>query len=138
MIPQEATLSFWHTYSLEQYGDGAVIEISVDGGSTFTDLGPHILTGQYTTEIATGYGSPISGRMAWSGGSLGDMTEVIVDLGSFQGQSAIVRFRLSCDSGAGAHGWYVDDVRIGGTDTGYIFGSGFESSDFAGWFVNTS
>ena len=110
-IPQDGSLSFWHTYAFEQFGDGAVIEISFDGGSTFVDLGPQILQGQYTTQIAAGWGSPISGRMAWSGGSLGAMTEVRVDLSPYEGQTAILRFRLACDSGDGGHGWYVDDVQ---------------------------
>ncbi len=137
-IPQEGSLSFWHTYAFEQFGDGAVIEISVDGGLTFVDLGPQILQGQYTTEIATGWNSPISGRMAWSGGSLGTMMEVRVDLSPFEGQTAILRFRLSCDSGDGGHGWYIDDVQVSGIDTYQIFKNGFESGGMTGWTVTTS
>ena len=137
-IPQDGSLSFWHTYAFEQFGDGAVIEISFDGGSTFVDLGPQILQGQYTTQIAAGWGSPISGRMAWSGGSLGAMTEVRVDLSPYEGQTAILRFRLACDSGDGGHGWYVDDVRVSGVNTNQIFNDGFESGIMTGWTVVTS
>jgi hypothetical protein len=137
-IPQDGSLSFWHTYAFEQFGDGAVIEISFDGGSTFVDLGPQILQGQYTTQIAADWGSPISGRMAWSGGSLGAMTEVRVDLSPYEGQTAILRFRLACDSGDGGHGWYVDDVRVSGVNTNQIFNDGFESGIMTGWTVVTS
>lgn len=111
-VPADPQLSFWHTYQLEVGADGAVIEISTDGGTTFTDLAPNILTGSYTGQIATGWGSPISGQLAWTGGSLGVMTEVVVDLSSYAGQTAILRFRMACDSGVGGSGWYVDNVHV--------------------------
>ncbi len=114
-MPANATLSFWHTYQLETYGDGAVIEISTDNGASFMDLRTRITSGGYTGVIAVGWGSPISGRLAWTGGTLGAMQEVVVDLSAYAGQTAIVRFRLACDSGDRAIGWYIDDVRIAGS-----------------------
>lgn len=113
IVPASAQLSFWHTYQLESGGDGAVLEISTDGGTTFTDLQPYITSGGYTGVIATGYSSPISGRPAWTGGSLGAMSEVVVNLSAYAGQTVILRFRLTCDNGVGGAGWYIDDVRIG-------------------------
>jgi len=111
------TLTFWHTYYLENTYDGAVVEISTDGGNTFTDLGSHITTGGYTGTISTSYSSPIGGRSAWTGGSLGTMTQVSVDLGSFTGNKVIVRFRMACDSSVNKTGWYVDDVTITASGT---------------------
>ncbi len=107
-----ATLTFWHTYYLENTYDGAVIEISTDGGNTFTDLGSHITSGGYTGTISTSYSSPIGGRSAWTGGSLGTMTQVTVDLDSYTGHKVIIRFRMACDSSVNKTGWYVDDVSI--------------------------
>jgi len=107
-------LTFWHRYDMESGYDGCVIEISTDGGSSWTDLGPSITQGGYNDTISTGYNSPIGGRSAWSGDSGSSMTEVIVDLSAFSGASTSVRFRLACDSSVGGDGWYVDDVRITG------------------------
>ena len=107
-----ATLSFYHTYELENTYDGAVIEISTDGGSTFTDLGSHITQGGYTGTISTSYQSPIAGRSAWTGGSLGTMTQVVVDLSSYVGNTVIIRFRMACDSSVNKTGWYIDDVVV--------------------------
>jgi hypothetical protein len=107
-------LSFWHRYNMESGYDGCVIEISTDGGSNWTDLGPYITQGGYNDTISTGYSSPIGGRSAWSGSSGSSMTEVIADLGSFSGAATRVRFRLACDSSVSGTGWYVDDVRITG------------------------
>jgi len=114
VVPAGAQLSFWHTYQLESGGDGAVIEISTNGGTTFVDLGSRILSGGYTGVIATGWGSPISGRPAWTGGTLGAMQQVVVDLSPYAGQTVILRFRLACDDGVGGAGWYIDDVRVAG------------------------
>ena len=107
-----ATLSFYHTYELENTYDGAVIEISTDGGSTFTDLGSHITQGGYNGTISTSYQSPIAGRNAWTGGSLGTMSQVVVDLSSYVGHTVIIRFRMACDSSVNKTGWYVDDVVV--------------------------
>jgi hypothetical protein len=111
----DAQLSFWHTYQLETRYDGAVIEISTDGGISFADLGTKIVTGSYTGQIDTNYGSPIGGRLAWTGGGLGAMNQVVVDLRAYAGQSAILRFRLATDVSVGSVGWYIDDVYVAGS-----------------------
>jgi hypothetical protein len=112
-------LSFWHTYLLEkgsQAYDGAVLEISTDGAA-WTDLGPSILEGGYNSTISTGFDSPIGGRSAWSGGSLGTMTQVQADLSAWAGGAVWLRFRLACDrSTAVSGGWYVDDVQVRRTE----------------------
>lgn len=113
-VPANAVLSFWHTYYLETNYDGAVIEISTDGGSTWNDLGPRITSGGYTGTISTLYGSPIGGRQAWTGGTVGTETQVTVDLAPYAGQNAKVRFRAACDSSVAQTGWYIDDVVLSG------------------------
>ena len=92
--------------------DGAVLEMSTDGGNTFQDilaLGGSFVTGGYNRTIASERGSPIAGRQAWSGDSQGFIT-TIVNLPGTSG--ARIRWRMaSDDSGAGA-GWRVDTVQI--------------------------
>ena len=117
VVPANAQLSFWHTYQLEPNYDGAVVEISTNGGATFADLQSHIMQGQYTGQISTADGNPISGRAAWTGGSLGTMSQVAIDMSSYTGQSVIVRFRLASDSGTAGGGWYIDDIRVAGSST---------------------
>jgi extracellular elastinolytic metalloproteinase len=97
---------------MENTYDGSVIEISTDGGNSFADLGPHILSGGYTGVISTRFGSPIGGRQAWTGGTLGTWSQVVVDLGSYSGQNVILRFRMTSDDGKAVQGWYIDDVRV--------------------------
>jgi hypothetical protein len=113
LLPANAQLTFWHTYQMESRADAAVLEISVDGGITYMDLGPRILSGGYNNSI-TSNTSPIFGRQAWTGGTIGTWSQVIVDLGNYAGQSAIIRFRSTADNGKAGKGWFIDDIRISG------------------------
>jgi extracellular elastinolytic metalloproteinase len=114
LIPNNAVLSFWQTYQLESGRDGAVIEISTDNGVTFTDLGSLITTGKYNGTISTRYNNPIGGRSAWTGGTLGTWSQVVVDLSSYAGDGVILRFRLATDNRRSGLGWYIDDVIVSG------------------------
>ena len=89
-------LSFWHRYQIEGGFDGAVLEISTDGGGTWSDLGPYITANGYTGTISTNYRNPLGGQPAWTG-DLTTWTEVTVDLSSFAGQSVNIRWRLGSD-----------------------------------------
>ncbi len=110
-LSQAAELSFWHRYNLENTYDGGVLEISTDGGVTFSDLGAHITLNGYNGTISTGYQNPVGGRPAWTG-SMTTWKEVTVDLSAYGGQTAVIRFRLGSDTMVAGTGWWVDDVVI--------------------------
>ena len=78
-----ADLTFWHGFGFEGPNyDGGVLEISIDGGA-FTDIlaaGGTFVVGGYNATISTAFGSPIGGRMAWSGTSVGGYIDTIVAL----------------------------------------------------------
>jgi hypothetical protein len=103
-------LSFWHTYEFEPRFDGGVVEISADGGATWIDLGAEIRRGGYDSVLEPP--NPIAGRRAWSGGALGPMTRVLVDLSRWAGRTAQVRFRATSDGSIGGAGWYIDQVEV--------------------------
>jgi uncharacterized repeat protein (TIGR01451 family) len=106
------TLSFWHKYTMEDSFDGGVVEVSTNGGSTWSDVGAAAFTQNgYDKTISTQFSSPISGRSAFTGGS--DWKRSIVNLNAFAGQNILVRFRAASDSSVGSTGWYVDDVTVG-------------------------
>lgn len=106
-------LQYYHTYSFEFPYDGAVLEISDD--EHWVDLGPYILVGGYAESISRLYGNPIAGRKAWTGGRLGPMNLVRVDLRSFPGPRRI-RFRAAFDTNELSDGWLIDDVRAFSVD----------------------
>ena len=107
-----ASLIFFHTFQTEPTYDGGVVEVSVDGGDTFFDIGDDIETGGYNGIINPLTQSPIRGRPAWTGGQLGAMQPVVANLNRFAGNPAIIRFRMACDSNTAGQGWYVDDVTV--------------------------
>lgn len=95
-------LYFRHSYALEPVGggsdffDGAVLEISVDGGAyvdiTDPTVGGTFVTGGYNGRISTAFSSPIAGRMAW-GQSSGDYIQTIANIPNVS-FSQFVRFRF--------------------------------------------
>ena len=107
-----AQLTFWHLYQFEGANfDGAVLEISTDGGGTWNDLGGFITSNGYNGVVNSGYSNPLSGQVAWVG-DLAVWTKVEVDLTSFAGQDVQIRWRIGCDSSVSDVGWYIDDVQI--------------------------
>src|SRR5882757_2168321 len=80
-------LTFEHNFNLEASDvdpnvgfDGAVLEMSFDGGNTFQDIlaiGGSFSIGGYNRTISTDRGSPIAGRQAWSGNSGGFICTVV-------------------------------------------------------------
>ena len=113
-------LRFWQWQEIEaQVGDpthscydGAVIEISTEGGGdTYQRLEDEITTNPYDGLINPGSGNELGDQMAWCGDPR-DWTETIVDLTNFSGNDIHLKLILSSDSSIGREGWYVDDITI--------------------------
>lgn len=82
-------LTFWQRYDLESGYDKGYVEISTNGGTSWTQLGSYV-TGT---------------NLSWH--------IVERDLTPYKGQNVLIRFRLQTDSSVTRDGWYVDDVIIG-------------------------
>lgn len=118
------TISFQHRYSFEFSGttrfDGGVVEISSDGGNTWTDVTllptPAVVTGQgYTGALAAG--SPLGTRQAFGGISPGNPAYVSTtfNLGTqFAGKNVSFRFRIGTDTNGRADGWEIDNISASG------------------------
>ena len=110
-------LSFRHRHDFEfdgTYWDGAVIEVSDDGGDTWRDAS-ELGTVPYSGVITSESGNPLGGRNAFGGQSDGypAMQPVSIDLGaSLAGKTVQVRFRVGTDAAVGAGGWDIDDIEF--------------------------
>jgi hypothetical protein len=83
----EAVLMFWHTYDMaDDTGDKAYVDVSTDGGSTWTQLAMY--------ENAR------------------DWTQEFIDLSGYLGETIHLRFRFYSDYAITDAGWYVDDVEV--------------------------
>jgi MYXO-CTERM domain-containing protein len=123
------TITFRHRHSFETgpeqeggpdvYWDGAVVEISTDQGSTWTDVEKLGATPGYGGTIGNGSDNPLGDRHgfvhtnpAWPG-----WDTVKLDLGTaLAGQLAMLRFRIGTDDAQNDLGWELDDVSITGVD----------------------
>jgi uncharacterized repeat protein (TIGR01451 family) len=110
------TLQFWHKRGIEENTatscyDGGVLEISTNGGATWTQLGaPDLLTDPYEGPVSTCCTNPLAGQPAWCGTK--DWTRSIVDISMFGGDTVQFRYRLGTDFSIGVDGWYLDDVKV--------------------------
>ena len=116
-----AQLSFRNNFNLQDTFDGGVLEVSSPNiaGGAFTDItspavGGSFVIGGYTDTISSATGSPIAGRMAWSGNS-GGYISTVVNLGAnVHGQTIKLRFRLATDQAVSNGGWRIDTISIVG------------------------
>lgn len=120
--PEAFKLTFDHRYQFESSSsksfDGGVIEVSGDGGNTWTDIGA-LATPGYTGILDSDKSTnPLRSRPAFTGASAGypAYQTTTVDLGTaFAGIAITIRFRVGTDAGTGAAGWDIARVAVEGT-----------------------
>ncbi len=104
------TMQFWNWQTLESAGagscyDGGILEISTDGGTTWTYLPTTVMQ----TDPYDGPVSGLGGLAGWCGDPQ-DWLRSVVDLDAYAGQTVRFRFRLGTDGSVSREGWYLDDV----------------------------
>jgi subtilisin-like proprotein convertase family protein len=112
-------LQFRHYFDMQKPFDGGVLEISI-GGGPFQDVGAAgglFLLGGYTSVISGATGSPIAGRMAWSGESGGYITTRVFLPAAAVGNTVVLRFRAATDNSVAGVGWSIDNVSLGNFNT---------------------
>ncbi|QIR15690.1 rhombosortase-dependent M36 family metallopeptidase [Shewanella aestuarii] len=118
------TVSFWHLYNLEEGFDGAVVEVSVNGGDwvDVTEVGG-IFEGDGYTDTGLEYTeAAIADRAMFSGVNYGMET---INFGeTLNGNQVQFRFRVATDSAVVPDpvfgfpaGWYIDDITFTNTET---------------------
>jgi len=131
-LVDNAELSFWHKHDFEannSYYDGGVLEISIDNGQNWTDLGTAITQNGYNGTLNGGYGQPLGARSAFVD-NLGTFQQVKVDLSTYANQTVRFRWRMGTDSSQGAGDWLIDDIEVSGYRScqfiDLIFADGFD------------
>jgi hypothetical protein len=133
-----AALNFKMKYNIELGWDALLMEISTDGGTTWTDLPP---TGGYPsvgtiTNAGNACGYPV-GKTAFGGSTSatpGNETAVAVfqpytaNLATYAGQTIQIRWRLASDGGYELGGAYIDEITLGGNAFDRIFSDSFDTT----------
>ncbi|MGH3333439.1 MAG: immune inhibitor A domain-containing protein [Nocardioidaceae bacterium] len=151
----DAKFWMWNNYVIEEDWDFGFVEVSTDGGSTWTEQKVYNEAG---AEVSTpdGYSDP-NGRLADYGdkkyGLTGDSEgwqHEYVDLSSYAGSTVQVRLRQATDAGFLEKGWFADDfsVTAGGNsvwsddvesgNNGWTLEQGtFTDTSGAGWRIDS-
>jgi hypothetical protein len=116
---QVPILSYWARYDLEYQWDGVVVEVSSNGGGSWSTLNP---TPAYPDTLAQTQNPPVNAcgyaasQAAFTGpnpnGALSAWTQYTHNLAAFAGQTVQIRWRFTSDPGAEFGGFYVDDISI--------------------------
>lgn len=108
-------LSFWHRFNTEGGWDGGVVEISTNGGTSWTDLGTQMTLNGYNGALGAAPTNALSGRSAFTG-LQGTFINTKINLAPYTGQSVLIRFRFGSDDNTTAPttpaGWWVDDIML--------------------------
>ena len=113
------SLKFWNQQHIKASTsgcyDGALIEVSGDGGSTWTQITDGLLTDPYDGSISGGFGNPLAGAQGWCGDPQAYL-DSIVDIQAWAGQTVKFRFNLGHDRLAHRTdpNWAIDDVKVTG------------------------
>jgi hypothetical protein len=131
-----STVSFRHRFNLEAGFDGAVLEISINGGG-FQDIvtaGGLFIENAYNGTINPATDSPIAGRQAWTGSSSGAFITSTAQLpATANGQNVRLRWRLGTDNSEAGTGWFVDNIVVRATSSCSFVQTGVRSrADFDG------
>ncbi len=99
-----ALLNFSTWYEIESGYDFGYVEVSTDGGYTWTTLA------SFTGTSRSG-GKKLS-KGAWTPSERQVWTTAFVDLSAYTGRVILIRFRFESDYSVTYEGWYVDDIGV--------------------------
>ena len=137
---QSPQLTIRTIYDIEQGWDGGVVEVSTNGGGSWTRLTP-----------AGGYGGTITnggtlcgitqGSGAFTGTSPGFPAFQLktFDLAPYDGSTIRLRWLYRTDGGVTGEGWYVDDISVshaqvpGSCSNDVLLLADYEEGDFSEW-----
>ena len=129
----KATLHFFTWYDIEDLWDYAYIEVSEDGGRTWTIME----TARTTRENPNGnaYGPGYTGR---SNGDTAEWVEEQVSLADYAGKEILVRFEYVTDAAVTQPGMFLDSVSIPEIDYYQDFENGPDEWQSEGWLLTNN
>lgn len=103
-VPAGGQLTAQARYDIEEDWDYAYLEITTDGGATWTPVATNLSTTDDDNGQNAGYGIT---------GAVEDWTALTADLSAYAGDTAQVRFRYWTDVAATEPGFQVDAISVG-------------------------
>jgi hypothetical protein len=112
----DPTLQFATRYDIEQAWDFGVVQVSTDGGKTYTSLSNE----NTTTDHDPAAEGRIVAQLPGLTGASPRWHQESFDLSAYAGKSVLVAFRYMTDPASNGNGvlpqpgWWIDNVRVGG------------------------
>ena len=111
--PGGGVLSFDTIWDLEDYWDFAFVQVSTDGGRTWTSLADN--EGYSTYDYDPNAYPTVIANLPGLTGYNPDPVTLTYNLSAYAGQDILVAFRLITDWGTHYEGWYIDNVYVDDT-----------------------
>ncbi len=111
--PGGGELSFDTIWDLEDYWDFGFVQVSTDGGYTWTSLADNEGYSTYDYD-PNAYPKAIENLPGLTS-YITDPVKLTYDLSAYAGQDILIAFRLITDWATHYEGWYVDNVTVDGT-----------------------
>ena len=105
-----ATLTFDTYFDIEPFWDFGFVQVSEDGGATWTSLSNADTTTDHESQAHPDIVAQLPGFTGFSGGWV---TESF-DLSAFVGGTILLQFRYMTDWAFQLPGWWVDDIKLNG------------------------
>ncbi len=104
--PSDPTLSFYTKYLIEEGWDFGFVQVSTDGGSSWTSL-----ENEYTTFDNAGTTKDIQAELPGLTGGV-FMGTMSFDLSAYAGQNVMIAFRYMTDWYTNEVGWFIDSASV--------------------------
>lgn len=112
-----AELSFWTWYDIEELWDYGFVQVSTDGGATWTSLP---IEGTTMEAVPDAMETIVANLPGFTGNS-GGWVEKTFDLADYLGQTIELQFRYMTDWGTTNAGFYIDDISVVADGTPVFF-----------------
>jgi hypothetical protein len=111
-----ATLSFATRFDLSPGLDFAFVQVSTNNGKSWRSLRGNLTTSTIDPSATPTARRALPGLTGKSGGgTFPAWTSATYDLSAYRGKSVLLAFRYVSDPRVAFPGWWIDDVRLGGT-----------------------
>ncbi|MCR4408159.1 MAG: immune inhibitor A [Anaerolineae bacterium] len=104
------TLTFDTSYEIEELWDFGFVQVSTDGGATWTSLANEYTTSEHDPDA---HPKVVANLPGLTGSSDGWVT-MSFDLSAYAGQNILIAFRYVTDWATTEAGWYIDNVYVNG------------------------
>ncbi len=124
-----SSLSFKSLYDIEEHWDFGMVQVSTDGGATWSSLANAQTSSDHDPSAHPDIIANLPGLSGYSDGWI----DLSYDLSAYDGQQVLVAFRYMTDWGSlgngalEAPGWYIDDIAVGGFTSDGSSLDGFQS-----------